>query len=349
LNTVFLLMAQYAARADVPIAVVCLDYFAPLTSAALLRKISSREIALPTPIRMKKIAFALGFCLVAASSNAAPRSHQENGHAASTTAVIDPRGTTSQPLAVSVVPEPKSEEDQEKDAYERGEKRALDRRMTDYTGRMADLTTWMMLIAAAQAALFSIQLWMMRSTLRDSKLASEAAQASVAVARDSMIIGNRAYVQFNGFKGTWFHDQSGALDFLRIEPQWTNTGNTPTATCKIYVGYEPTIEPLDFNQHQFIVPSSVQFAQVTIAPNSVLLGDQANIPVAKVIQIRNGECRLYVWGSAVYKSVFPGSQNYETRFCVQVTEVTGDLTVPVSPTNLSEIRTKVVGPYNGSN
>jgi hypothetical protein len=52
-NTVFLLMAQYDARAVIPIGVVCRDYFAPLTTTVLVRKISAGEIALPL-IRMEK-------------------------------------------------------------------------------------------------------------------------------------------------------------------------------------------------------------------------------------------------------------------------------------------------------
>jgi hypothetical protein len=46
-KTIFLLMAQYDARAVVPIDMVCRDYFAPLTVATLVRKISAGEIRLP--------------------------------------------------------------------------------------------------------------------------------------------------------------------------------------------------------------------------------------------------------------------------------------------------------------
>lgn len=53
MNTVFILMAQYGSTAIVPIDVVCRDYFAPLTPATLVRKISSGEIALPL-VRMER-------------------------------------------------------------------------------------------------------------------------------------------------------------------------------------------------------------------------------------------------------------------------------------------------------
>lgn len=53
MKTVFILLAQYDARAIVPIDLVCRDYFAPLTVPTLLRKIGAGEIGLPV-VRMEK-------------------------------------------------------------------------------------------------------------------------------------------------------------------------------------------------------------------------------------------------------------------------------------------------------
>lgn len=47
MNTLFLLMAQYDARAIVPAETVCRDYFSHLTLAKFLRKIGSGDINLP--------------------------------------------------------------------------------------------------------------------------------------------------------------------------------------------------------------------------------------------------------------------------------------------------------------
>lgn len=52
MNTAFLLMAQYGARAIIPIDVVCRDYFAHLAPAKLVAKISAGDIALPL-VRME--------------------------------------------------------------------------------------------------------------------------------------------------------------------------------------------------------------------------------------------------------------------------------------------------------
>ena len=47
MNTLFLLMAQYDARAIVPAETVCRDYFSHLTLAKFFRKVGSGDIDLP--------------------------------------------------------------------------------------------------------------------------------------------------------------------------------------------------------------------------------------------------------------------------------------------------------------
>lgn len=52
LSTVFLLMAQYAGKAVVPVDDLCRDYFSHLDPAKLVRKIGAGEIAIPL-VRME--------------------------------------------------------------------------------------------------------------------------------------------------------------------------------------------------------------------------------------------------------------------------------------------------------
>lgn len=47
MNTAFLLMAQYAGRAVIPLDEVCRDYFRHLTPVQLARKVTAGEIDLP--------------------------------------------------------------------------------------------------------------------------------------------------------------------------------------------------------------------------------------------------------------------------------------------------------------
>ncbi|WP_036289609.1 pyocin activator PrtN family protein [Methylosinus sp. PW1] len=47
MNTRFLLMAQYGARAVIPLELVCKDYFSHLTPRCFMDKVGSKEIAIP--------------------------------------------------------------------------------------------------------------------------------------------------------------------------------------------------------------------------------------------------------------------------------------------------------------
>lgn len=47
MKTILLLMAQYDARAVVPVETVCRDYFSHLTPEQFVRKVSLGEIAIP--------------------------------------------------------------------------------------------------------------------------------------------------------------------------------------------------------------------------------------------------------------------------------------------------------------
>jgi Pyocin activator protein PrtN len=47
MNTAFLLMAQYNAKAVIPVDVVCKDYFPHLDSTKFVRKVSAGEIKIP--------------------------------------------------------------------------------------------------------------------------------------------------------------------------------------------------------------------------------------------------------------------------------------------------------------
>lgn len=47
MNTTFILLAQYGARAVIPLDMVCRDYFPHLKTDKLLAKINAGEIALP--------------------------------------------------------------------------------------------------------------------------------------------------------------------------------------------------------------------------------------------------------------------------------------------------------------
>jgi hypothetical protein len=52
LSTVFLLMAQYAGKAVIPVEDICRDYFSHLDPAKFIRKVGAGDIAIPM-VRME--------------------------------------------------------------------------------------------------------------------------------------------------------------------------------------------------------------------------------------------------------------------------------------------------------
>lgn len=47
-------------------------------------------------------------------------------------------------------------------------------------------------------------------------------------------------------------------------------------------------------------------------------------------EIKIGKKHLYVWGIALYKSMFEEAGEHITKFCVKATNITGDPTLPYS-------------------
>jgi len=265
--------------------------------------------------------------------------------AASNTAVSD-RGTEQQPIVVLVQPNRPTPDENEKDAYERGEKRDLDRRMTEYTGYTVAVTFLMAGIAAVQAVMFIVQLWMMGGSLRVSKLASEAAKDSADISRASMEIGQRAYVHYSGLEIMSILDESNGNLSWRFRPAWRNTGNTPTRECRIYARREiwPDGIPLDVS---WDIPPEIVFSPVTVPPGEQILGDMCYFSGQQLADAQSGKARLFIWGSAEYRTVFPTSSLYSTRFCVELTTITANPTQPYDEkTNRVTIAQIIRGQHN---
>jgi len=106
-------------------------------------------------------------------------------------------------------------------------------------------TFWLAVFAGAQALLFLWQLWLIRESLNDAKIAAEAASEGAKAARESadtaklaMVSESRAYVYYNGCRWISHRDIGNGHIFWRIRPCWINSGNTPTRQMRVYVHYE---------------------------------------------------------------------------------------------------------------
>src|SRR5262245_37547653 len=100
-------------------------------------------------------------------------------------------------------------------------------------------------VGAIQVFLFVWQLWLIRESLDDAKVAADAAKEGADAARESaetakasMVASNRAYVLFNGCR--WISHRQDDLSpvFWRIRARWINSGNSPPRNLRVYAHYE---------------------------------------------------------------------------------------------------------------
>lgn len=200
--------------------------------------------------------------------------------------------------------------------------------LTRYTESLASATRVLVVVAIFQALLFAYQLFYMREGLRDTAKSADAAKhsalatsQSVAISKQSMIVGYRAYVAYNGAR--WFSHRQEADNrlFWRILPMWINTGNSPTRDLKVVVKYALLDEPID-SRFDFTLEKPSTPAR--IAAHGVIVSAPFDVYGIDMAQVRDGTKHLYVWGVAWYRDVFPESPEHVTKFCVVATNLTGD-------------------------
>lgn len=129
----------------------------------------------------------------------------------------------------------------------------------------------------------------------------------------------RAFVHATALGSVYEFDTSTGHYNWRLQPQWTNSGDTPTRRLKIYSACEIRLTPL---------PPGFDFSTITgtvgsglLGPKIQLLGGQApQIPAPAItpqdlVDVQTGIKHLYVWGWARYNDTFPGTPEHITRFC----------------------------------
>jgi hypothetical protein len=282
---------------------------------------------------MKKPILSLtlvGFLILFGPATIAAVSNPRSSHASLTTPSIpDIRGTAQQPIFVKALSDEKSADERSAEDYEQGDKRVLDKTTADYTKVTGIATGVLVIVAVLQAALFLVQLQMMRKTLTDTKNASQAAKESADIAKLSMVASQRAYVHSDGVHHTSHAETGTGLVFWRLRPHWKNSGNTPTRTLNVYTYYEFRESPLP-DDFAFFVDAANDRRPAMLNPGAIIGGATNDIFGADLAQVVSGQRHLYAWGVATYRSVFPDTPPYITKFCVEARNIMGD---PMAPWN----------------
>lgn len=249
----------------------------------------------------------------------------------------DQRGTVDQPVVVRVIPQTEDSEKTAQEQRDRAKKAESDALLASFTGELARWTRWLALLtmglvvaAAVQVVMFFRQLKVMKQDLQDAQVvaraardSADAARESLAVERQTMIDGGRAYVQHYGIR--WVSHRLEATENLiwRLHPGWYNVGNTPTRKLRVRVHYTLTDTPLaaDF---AFAVDYLPALGRSTLSPKESMESPVFDVTAADLVLVKNETKHLYVWGGAEYDDVFAGTPQRTTKFCVKAGLVTGD-------------------------
>jgi hypothetical protein len=152
-------------------------------------------------------ALSLALCLALISDSAQSQRHSRTNppRAESTQPTApDQRGTDQLPLSVKIVPSPDSKEKGEQELREREDKAETDKKLAFETQRIADYTFYLGIFtlavfcaATGQIVLFWIQLRYIRQSLKDAKIAADAAKESADTAREAIALTRNTFIAAN--------------------------------------------------------------------------------------------------------------------------------------------------------
>jgi hypothetical protein len=214
-------------------------------------------------------------------------------------------------------------------------------------------------IAGIQLFLFFWQLVLIRESLDDAKIAADAAKESADAAKEgsraaresadtdkfSMIASDRAYVHYAGCRWVSHRQNDESPVFWRIRPRWINGGNTPPHGLRIYTHYEllDAQLPADYS----FTPQEHPEVPAMLPPKGDIFGSWRDFTGADLVAVKEGRKFLYIWGTARYYDVFPGTPRRVTKFCNTAALVTGDPTLPwEEKTNNMDLGFITYGPHN---
>jgi hypothetical protein len=150
----------------------------------------------------------------------------------------------------------------------------------------------------------------------------------------------RAFVSFTGFTlGPDFSDQQGKWAGKEVEINWTNNGTTPAKLVVIQVNAKPFLEDIPDSYDFPLLSTKTEGAigQKVIYTNSV------TIPSSVWDDAWHGKARLFLWGTALYRDVFPNDPDRLTEFCFEAFNITTGYTVQPTVPKGQPLPTPAVG------
>jgi hypothetical protein len=217
------------------------------------------------------------------------------------------QGTEQAPLIVRVQPTQKTQAEAAEEEKERRDKAELDRKVADFSGKLADYTMYLAIVAVLQFFALLFQAFFLGGTLRAT--------------REALVTTERAFVFLDDFEPDWTlqHPTVGSPPRLRrfiAKPRWRNSGTTPTRNMTITVNW---------SHWQGEMPTNFSFAYGEGASMRMFLGPQASewsapieIPANVATDALNGSTQIYIWGRVDYEDIFNATNPHFTQWCYRL-------------------------------
>lgn len=190
-----------------------------------------------------------------------------------------------------------------------------------------DNSTWwfslfLVIFTGALAFVAAFQFFILRSTLKETQKAADAAikSAEVAIqntniAKDALISSQKAFVFVKEISATRIPSSPVNADSWRVTAILENTGGTPTKHLMMDINWKSFTGGLP---DDFTFPDSNKNPfHAFIGPKGIIHSIHVDIPSA-LIEPRIKREDIYVWGWVDYNDVFNDTPRHRTEFCYKI-------------------------------
>jgi hypothetical protein len=215
-------------------------------------------------------------------------------------------------------------------------------------------TVLLVIVAIGQLVLFWWQLRLMRTSVNDAEAAARVAEAAADASKQSadvqsqqLTITTRAYVFAGSLRWISHFDEKQQKVFWRIHPHFINRGNTATRDLRVGTAHllKDSDLPINFS---FDAGLPVEQRPVMLIPPHDTIGvGYFDVFGDELYDVKLKRKKLFIWGDASYRDIYPTTPRHITRFCIVVEEITGDpREVWNDKTNPVELIPRIYGSHN---
>jgi hypothetical protein len=142
--------------------------------------------------------------------------------------------------------------------------------------------------------------------------------------RQALVFGNRASIFQTGIN-VGIRSAANGMDGYPVVVFWQNSGNTAALHVKSQINNKSFETPLDEYFKFPDLPGGSPPVPQTVGPKGQMGTGALLIPIQQLKSIQNGTQYGYIWGASRYDDQIDRHARHLTEFCIQITNVQGDL------------------------